>query len=138
MNFKYKQGSVAFVLNENFEIIVINRGDTVSIPGGKREPDESSLQCCVRETFEETGVVLDPQKAIDIHSGICGANGEGQKAIPYWVSSYLFFVNKRDIVFNPVEKDKTPSWMPLEQFKESNAFFQYNFEVVSRIESLVG
>ena len=137
MNLKYKEGSVAFIINELNEIVVIIRGDTISVPGGKREQDESGLDCAVRETFEETGIVLNPKLSTILHAGICGANGEGQKAVPYWVSAFVFFVKKQDILFDPVEKDKVPFWVNLELFEKNNAFFQYNFDAISKLKSIL-
>ncbi|WP_084162430.1 NUDIX hydrolase [Methylocaldum szegediense] len=31
-----------------------------SIPGGKQDPGETLVQCCRRETFEETGIEIEP------------------------------------------------------------------------------
>ena len=35
---------------------------TLNGPGGKQEPGESLVECLVRETEEEVGIVLDPTK----------------------------------------------------------------------------
>ena len=36
----------------------INKG-CINFPGGKKEPDESIVDCVIRETFEETGVKIE-------------------------------------------------------------------------------
>ena len=36
----------------------INKG-CINFPGGKKEPDESIIDCVIRETFEETGVKIE-------------------------------------------------------------------------------
>lgn len=36
----------------------INRG-CINFPGGKKEPDETMVECVIRETFEETGLTIE-------------------------------------------------------------------------------
>jgi len=40
------------------------------MPWGRRDPGESRLECAVRETFEETSLVVDPDKAEPIRMGV--------------------------------------------------------------------
>lgn len=40
------------------------RRDEWSLPGGWREPDESPLQCAIREVTEETSLVLNPASLV--------------------------------------------------------------------------
>ena len=48
----------AFLLVENHR--GINKG-FINFPGGKQEADEDIVRCAIRETFEETGIVIkDP------------------------------------------------------------------------------
>ena len=38
--------------------------DTWMIPGGGLEPGENEIQCCVRETAEETGFIIQPSPCV--------------------------------------------------------------------------
>lgn len=53
-----KVGSVAGIVNESGEVLLIKRSDTNlwSLPGGWLEPNESPEEAAIRETKEETGL----------------------------------------------------------------------------------
>lgn len=96
---------------------------TLNGPGGKQELDETILECLVRETEEEVGIVLDPKKVekvavITFHSGgvpdfevhvyrtshFIGEPRETESMIPSW----------HDIEKLPVERmlESDREWFP--------------------------
>lgn len=73
-------------------ILVVSRRNSTSrwgFPGGKVDPGETPAQALVRETFEETGLVITEQDLVPVHSDVCpGGQPEGA-ADDYWVTTYL-------------------------------------------------
>lgn len=66
-----QSSSHIIIFNNQGKVLVVRRSDNddwepgkFAIPGGKREDGESLLQNIQRETFEEVGLILDPQKII--------------------------------------------------------------------------
>ena len=59
-------GVSAVVLNGEGKALVMKRahGDYWCLPGGRIDQDESAQQCCVRETFEETGLKVEVVRLI--------------------------------------------------------------------------
>ncbi len=58
------QAVLVLIVSDSKVLAVSRRGEDTawSLPGGKVEPKETLHQACVREVFEETGLVLDPNK----------------------------------------------------------------------------
>ena len=63
-----KIATLAIVTRGNQVLLGLKQGGseigdgTLNGPGGKQEPDETILECLIRETEEEVGIVLDPEK----------------------------------------------------------------------------
>jgi 8-oxo-dGTP pyrophosphatase MutT (NUDIX family) len=75
----YKNTTVNCILGDNGMVLMMRKlrgmrgfSDAVNghgkgvfnFPGGKAEPGESFYDCCVRETFEETGIVADNPRLV--------------------------------------------------------------------------
>jgi 8-oxo-dGTP pyrophosphatase MutT (NUDIX family) len=69
----FKTASVAVMIypkSEESHIVLIERSDfgnhagQISLPGGRKELDETKLQAAMREAFEETGVALTMENCI--------------------------------------------------------------------------
>jgi 8-oxo-dGTP pyrophosphatase MutT (NUDIX family) len=59
------------VYGEHGEILLVRQrdGDVWSTPGGAVEPDESPVDAVVRETWEETGLLVKPTALIGVFGG---------------------------------------------------------------------
>src|SRR5512141_1771740 len=64
-------GSCAVIFDENREkVLLTKRSDNGlwCLPGGKMEPGETIEECCAREVFEETGLVIETSRLIAVYS----------------------------------------------------------------------
>src|SRR5512146_1771861 len=64
-------GSCAVIFDEEREkVLLTKRSDNGlwCLPGGKMEPGESIEECCRREVFEETGLMINPTRLIGVYS----------------------------------------------------------------------
>lgn len=61
-----KIATLAIIIQEDDILLGRKQGSpeigegTINGPGGKQEPDETIVECLIRETEEELGIVLDP------------------------------------------------------------------------------
>ncbi len=64
-------GSCAIIFDENREkVLLTQRADNGlwCLPGGRMEPGETIEECCCREVFEETGLVIHTTRLVGIYS----------------------------------------------------------------------
>jgi 8-oxo-dGTP pyrophosphatase MutT (NUDIX family) len=75
--------------NDGLFLAVSRRNDTTrwGLPGGKVDPDESSLQAIRREVQEETGLELWPSLLEPLFVAVCPGKGADDT---YWVTTYLW------------------------------------------------
>ena len=59
---RVRVSAVSLVEDDQGRFLLQKRSDNGwwGLPGGGREPGETFKQCVVRETFEETGVIVEP------------------------------------------------------------------------------
>ena len=61
-------GTLAIITREHEVLLGLKRGNpkigknTLNGPGGHLEPGETIIDCLLRETWEEFGIILDPKK----------------------------------------------------------------------------
>ncbi|MGZ6316065.1 MAG: NUDIX domain-containing protein [Anaerolineales bacterium] len=64
-------GSCAVIFDQNREkVLLTKRSDNGlwCLPGGRMEPGESVDECCRREVFEETGLIVEPKRLVGVYS----------------------------------------------------------------------
>jgi len=104
------------IVNKDGLVLGVPRRDNPNdygICGGKRESNETALECAVRECFEEANVIVDPEKCFLIYCD------KARKSI---CATYLLF--NQEVV--PGMGDCGMSkWVTWEQL-ESGTFGEYN------------
>jgi len=68
-------GSAAVCINQHNQVLMVLQGKPEeekkwSVPSGGRLPDESYEECCKREVFEETGLLIEVKEKLFIKQGI--------------------------------------------------------------------
>lgn len=63
-------GVSAVIFDERGRILFMKRtrGDYWCLPGGRIDMDESAQECCIRETFEETGLLTRIVRLVSVNS----------------------------------------------------------------------
>src|SRR5262245_12754349 len=60
------------VLDDDGRLLLQQRGDRGGpwgLPGGAMEVGETVAECAVRETLEETGLLVEPQELVGVYAG---------------------------------------------------------------------
>ncbi len=94
-----------------------------SFPGGRIEQcDNSLLATCIRETVEETGIILEPDQLDDtLNLEPAGRSFNS----PLWVQPFLFTLPEQPkLLLDPTEI-QSGHWLPTDQFQNS----EYHKEV---------
>ena len=90
-----------------------------AFPGGKREPEDSSLfETCLRETHEETGIML-PEKAFEkkveaSYAGSCLSNS-------VLVQPFLFSLTEMPDILVEQSEIQSYHWLEVQSFRDSSA-----------------
>ncbi len=75
-------GSAAIILNDDHQVLLIQRADNGkwSYPGGYMDLGESAAETAIREGYEESGVMCEPEHLVGVHTGpdhqVTYANGD--------------------------------------------------------------
>ena len=97
------------VKNQKFLMIKHQRGinqGCMNFPGGKKEPDESVMDCVIRETFEETGITIrNPKEVGYIEFPTKNFYVHVFKSTEF---SGQLKVNEAEVIASWVDKDKVP------------------------------
>lgn len=102
-------------------IRTVNRPNSIipSLPGGKQEGGETPLECAIRECYEETGVVIDPDNCIEVITLPCYGD------VDYEVTCF-YTKSEDDSMTSGCEPGLTSSMMSITKFMEKCAFVEYN------------
>ncbi len=97
------------------------------LPGGKVDDGETDLAAAIRETFEETGLILQPESMFTLYSAWCPPGDDGHY---FWTTTYLI---NADVDLNSIHS-KEPgieiAWRKMSDFGTENDLFKdYNHNV---------
>ncbi len=103
-------GVAIMILNEKDEVLLETRADNgkFSIPGGALNMGEKLKDGALRETFEETGILLNIEdlELIALYSGEEGRMKYPNKDVTYYVDAiFLARVNSKDIKIKPNDNE---------------------------------
>lgn len=128
---RLNNGTCVICFNEQGQVLMVNRPknpDRFCLPGGKVEPGESLIEGIVRETAEETGVILAHDLLVQIHRDRC--NGDGGDPF-YDVVSYLYAMPVNSIP-GGIEPALTPVFSNGEALLDASPFAAYNFDAINK------
>lgn len=91
-------------------------------PGGKIEDNETPLECAVRETFEEIGLLLDVQNLhLTMEPKTAGnAIGRAVKTQPYAFKVAFDIINDYQFILEPSEVQQY-QWINLSDFNQESS-----------------
>jgi len=115
----------------DFDLLLVKRvenpSDTwsgqMALPGGKREPKDSSLKdTVVRETLEETGVALDPCRFLGVLGAVRSEPKPDFNILPFVV----LLEGEPRLNLNKAELE-TFIWVPYEEVVQSKGIVKFSF-----------
>lgn len=120
--------SLLLVDPHDFTVLVTTRRTSAltCLPGGKRDPGESALENALRETFEETGVRVDPADCFELMSGVCEGDPASPDSRDYWIDCFWAFYKPSQGEPRSMEANITPMWVSVEDMVSGSAFPIYN------------
>lgn len=94
-------GIGALIFNEAREILLVERGREPlrgmwSLPGGVLETGETLVEGITREVLEETGLVVEPVRIVEIFERII-RDGEGKPEYHYVLVDYICKVTRGEL-----------------------------------------
>ena len=109
-------------------LCISRRNDTTQwgLPGGKVDPGETPLHAVVRETFEETGIVLKESKLIELYRADCPGD------VTYDTITYFYDEAAPELEDLAAEAGLTLAYQDIEFLTtpENSPFAGYNLGVV--------
>lgn len=133
------QAVCVVVPREDGKILTATRRhtDTLSLPGGKVDGDETIYDAAVRECFEETGIRISQEFLVPLYSEIV----VGEDGIDYYCTAFIYNMVGSHQILGVGDKD----WMLEEGIKVKFAdvdellkgsFAEYNAKVFENILKL--
>jgi 8-oxo-dGTP diphosphatase len=99
-------------------------------PGGKIDPGEDPVAAICRETFEETGLVVEPWNLVVLYGGHVKVD------VPYWTTLFLYLGPAPELPDLLPEEGMKLKWMALPEFclKSVSPFASYNRRALPFLE----
>lgn len=118
-------GSAAICINQNNQILMVLQGKPEeekkwSVPSGGRLSTETFEECCKREVYEETGLLVDVKQKLFIKSGV----------VHYFT---VEVVGGEVSIQDPDELIHDISWKTLEEIYSLDLCFEEDREMIIKI-----
>lgn len=117
-------GTSVLLVNARGQVLLVHRksGEGVCMPGGKLDPGEGFLEAAVRETWEETGLRVNPDRLKPLHRGLCIAeDGRHFDTLTYLTDEWEGELGG--------EPEMRPYWGEWSDLVENSPFNTYNLLV---------
>lgn len=117
----------ALIFNSKFEILAVSRKDNFNdfnLIGGKVDPGENFFDACIRETQEETGLVII--SAVPFFGNYCGKTVSSTNKKMFWTLTHFCQIEN---YFNikPENNGGLVKWIqPNHLLDRKNSFYEYN------------
>ena len=120
---KIKQAACVLIENNKGNILLVTRRNStkVGLPGGKVDEGEDFLSAAVRETFEETGIKLNPFNLKLVFVEVC--KGE----VDY--ETVCFRTQYDGPLLEGQEEGILPKWGTFKDLIENSPFKEYNSQL---------
>lgn len=125
------QAACIWIENSKGQIVLVTRpgGDTVGLPGGKKEVGENAQQTALRELQEETGIVLADDSGVrEVFKAVCF--GE----VDYETTT--FHVQWDGEIPGGIEPDLTAYWGDKSELLTNSPFRAYNDALITSMIKL--
>ncbi len=115
----------------DFDLLLVKRVESPSdpwsgqmaLPGGKREPKDTNLKATViRETLEETGIMLDERRFLGVLGAVPSEPKPDFKILPFVV----LLEDEPKLKLNKAELE-TFIWVPYEEVVQSKGTVEFSF-----------
>lgn len=123
---------ILLVKNGQFLAVTRRNCTTWGLPGGKVDEGENDVDAVLRETFEETGLQINPVALTTLYAGWCPpANGPKGDGKYFWTTTYLVNVDIDTSTAKKQEPGIEVLWKPMSEFgSNDDAFKVYNARVL--------
>ncbi len=121
------------------QILVVRRKldpSRLCLAGGKIQDHETVLEALIRESLEETGLIINPAEVYPIYTGLC-EDDSGKNF--YWNVCFYKSVREDELNALALEPELDNHWTTVEEFQLKNAFKNFNAKVIdsARVLGLV-